>query len=100
MRAADDLARGVVQALLAALDDPELAARVAERLEPHLSAPATGDQDRWMGTAEAARYLGLTVNAVHRLMSDGRLPRHQEVAGGKCWFKRSELDSWRDDGAR
>lgn len=51
--------------------------------------------DGWMTTAEAAVYLGLTVAALHRLTAARTVPFEQDVPGGKCWFKRSDLDDWR-----
>lgn len=71
-----------------------IAERVADRLAAVL-VNAGGNPDRWMTTAEAAAYLGMTPNALHKLTSARKIPFEQEQRGGKCWFKASELDAWR-----
>lgn len=85
------------QALVATLDDAALDA-LAEALAPRLAAitarPAT-TVDGWLTTKEAARYLGMTPNALHKLTAARAIPFEQERPGGKCWFRRSHLDAWR-----
>jgi hypothetical protein len=56
------------------------------------------DADRWLDTREAATYLGLTPNALHKLTAARQIPFAQDVPGGKCWFLRSELSAWRRAG--
>ena len=74
----------------------ELVERVAERVLERLELDAgQADEDRWMGTGDAAAYLGLSANALHKLTAARAVPFEQEVVGGKCWFLRSELDAWR-----
>ncbi len=51
--------------------------------------------DGWMGTREAAVYLGLSMYALRRLMADRAVPFEQSVPGGKGWFSRGDLDLWR-----
>ena len=88
----------LVSALLTELDDdaldalaerlaPRLVGRIGRRLEPEV------DADRWMTTADAARYLGLTRKRVYDLTSmralepdgrDGRTPL----------FRRDTLDAY------
>ena len=85
--------------LALALDDDaldrladELAERTAVRLAnrlPHAEA------DRWMKTREAAEYLGLTVSGLHKLTAARAVPFAQEGPGCRCWFRKSELDAWR-----
>jgi excisionase family DNA binding protein len=65
---------------------------VLERLEPL-------DADRWMDAGDAAAYLGLTRNALHKLTARRGIPFAQDATGGKCWFQKSELDAWRRGGA-
>jgi excisionase family DNA binding protein len=81
-----------VGAALARTDD--LAEVIAARVAIHV-ADLLPIADGWMSTAQAARYLGLSVTALHKLTSARRIPFAQDAPGGKCWFKRSELDSWR-----
>jgi excisionase family DNA binding protein len=66
--------------------------RLAGRLGPYLAYAAT---DRWMTTDEAALYLALTRNALHKLTAARAIPFTQDCRGGKLYFKRSELDAWR-----
>lgn len=76
-----------IVAELLALPDHQLAP-LAERLMPH---------DEWMGTDAAAAYLGITPAALRtRVGRTGPhpIPVHQERAGGRLAFKRSELDAW------
>lgn len=69
-----------------------IAARVVEQLAPLLR-HAGGDG--WITTREAADYLSMSVPALHRLTSAREVPFVQDAPGGKCWFKRSDLDLWR-----
>jgi excisionase family DNA binding protein len=93
---------GLAAALVDALDDAALE-RLLARLGPRLLelvAARLGDrgEDRWLSTREAAEYLGLTPNALHKLTAARVVPFSQEQAGGKLWFLRSELDAWRRGG--
>jgi excisionase family DNA binding protein len=73
-----------------AIDD--LAERVAELVAERIGAP---DDDRWLTTPEAARHLGLSVDAVHKLTAARKVPFAQDAPGARCYFKRSDLDAWR-----
>jgi len=93
----------LVSALLTELDDDALdalAERLAPRLEARLARSSQPDADRWMTTAEAAGYLGMTANALHKLTATRAIPFSQDAPGARCYFKRSDLDRWRDSGAR
>jgi excisionase family DNA binding protein len=81
------------RALLEQLDRNDLE-QLAELLAPHLTATTASD-DRWLTTAEAALHLGLSVHALHRLTAARRVPFTQHAPGGRCYFRRSELDAWR-----
>ena len=89
----------LASALLSALDEDALA-ELAGKLAPYLPQPVTVDEDRWMNSRDAAAYLGLTPNALKKLTAARRVPFEQDVAGGKCWFLKSELDVWRRAGGR
>jgi hypothetical protein len=69
-----------------------VAARVLERLE------GVQDGDRWLDAKQAADYLGLSINALHKLTAARQLPVEQEAPGHKLWFRRSQLDHWRSGG--
>jgi excisionase family DNA binding protein len=84
------------RALVEALDDEALAL-LAERLEPHTRG-ASADVDNWLDARAAAAYLGISVDALHKLAAARRLPFEQEGPGRKLYFRRSELDAWRRGG--
>lgn len=82
-------------AILGALDDDDLAAlidlawpKIAERLP----APA---EDGWLDSHAAARYLGVSRNALHKLSAARAIPCEQGGPGCKLWFRRCDLDAWR-----
>lgn len=79
---ADERARGELLALLADV----------------VPAPADAVADGWMTTGQAAEYLGITKDALYKLTSARRVPFEQDCEGGRCFFKRSELDAWRRSG--
>ena len=97
--AADTLAAAIV----AGLDDDALDA-LAERLAPRLESRfgqgpgAKAGADRWMTTAEAAAYVGMSTNGIHKLTSARQVPFVQDAPGCRCYFRRSELDAWRQNG--
>ena len=86
--------------IVASLDGPALDALadlLAPKLEQRLK-PAATAHDGWLDTKRAAAYLGLSVNALHKLTAARLIPFEQEGPGCKCWFKPSELDAWRESG--
>lgn len=88
-------------AIVARLDDAVLDA-LAERLAPRLEARlarqpgAEVRTDRWMTTAEAADHLGVTPNTLHKLTAARTIPFSQDSPGCRCYFRRSDLDRWRN----
>lgn len=91
MNAVSPLARAVLDALNSeALD--ELARVLAPRLAGLLD---TSTDDGWIDAKAAAIYVGLTPAALYRHTAARTIPFEQDCPGGKCWFKRSELDAWR-----
>ena len=83
----------LARALLDDLDDDALT-HLAARLAPFLPA-ATRVEDGWLDTAGAATYLGITRNALHKATAARAIPFEQASHGGKCWFRRADLDAWR-----
>ncbi len=86
-------------AIIGSLDDPALDA-LADLLTPKLEARLNPVpiEDGWLDAKRAAAYVGLSVNALHKLTAERAIPFEQEGPGCKCWFKRSELDEWRRAG--
>lgn len=66
-----------------------LAARVAELI----SVPAEGG---WLDAPAAAQYLGISTTALHKLTSARELVFSQAVPGGRCYFRRADLDAYRE----
>jgi excisionase family DNA binding protein len=83
----------LARALLDDLGPDELAA-LADRLAPFMR-PSTIVDDGWLDTKAAAAHLGVSVHAIHRLTRERKIPFNQAGAGAKCWFRRSDLDAWR-----
>lgn len=81
---------------LSADDVERIARRVAELLRPELRPSATS-ADRWLTTAEAAEHLGLTLHALRHLVARRAIPYSQERPGARQFFKRTDLDRWRDE---
>ncbi len=91
-----DLAIAVVDSL-----DDEALDLLARKLAPRLISHLPGDRqiDPWLSAGDAARHLGLTLNAIHKLTAARTIPFEQEGPGCKLWFRRSELDRWRQGGS-
>lgn len=51
----------------------------------------TEENDRWMTTAEAARYLKIEIGSFYNLLSQGKIPYYKLQTQNR--FLRSELDS-------
>jgi hypothetical protein len=91
----------LAQALVEALDDSALdvlAARLAPRLAARSEEAPPRSEDVWWIAAQAATYLGLSVNALHKLTAARMIPFEHEGPGCKLYFRRSELDAWRRAG--
>jgi excisionase family DNA binding protein len=88
-------------ALIDALDDlalDELADLLAPRIAARTIRAALGSEDKWLTTAEAARYLGVSTNALHEFTAAKTIPFEQDGPYCTLFFRRSELDEWRQAG--
>ncbi len=74
-----------------------LADTLAEKLAERLF--RLGAEDAWLTSAEAAKYLAMPISTLRKLTAAGSIPFSQDVVGGRCYFKRSELDRWRREGS-
>lgn len=72
-----------------------LAEAVAERVVSRLERDWSHQPDGWLTSHEAADYLGLSLDALHKLTSARTVPFSQDAPGAKLWFLRSDLDAWR-----
>lgn len=68
-----------------------LSERIAARL-PQSPDPEIG----WLATPDAAAYLGISTTALHKLTSARLLAFSQSAPGGRCFFRRADLDAYRE----
>lgn len=80
----------------AALD--QLADRLAARLLSRF--PERQGEDGWLDATAAASYLGISTTALHKLTSARRLTFSQSAPGGRCYFRRADLDAYREQGMK
>ena len=74
-----------------------LAERVFQRVAVLAGGGPGNSDDGWLNSREAVRYLGLTsLHALHKLTAARQVPFVQERPGARCWFRRSDLDRWRE----
>ncbi len=74
-----------------------MARRVVELLREHDATDADGS---WLDSAEAARYLGVSRDTLRKLAAAGQMPSEQDGPRCKRYFRRSDLDAWRQGGGR
>jgi excisionase family DNA binding protein len=74
---------------------PDDLEQLAERLAPFLRPAPAPAEDGWLTTKQAAGYLGITANALHKLTAERSIPFSQSAPGARCFFRRSDLDEWR-----
>lgn len=74
-----------------------LAEVVADKVAARL--PQEAAEDGWMTSEEAASYLAVPISTLRKLTAAGSIPFSQDVPGGRCYFKRAELDRWRTENA-
>lgn len=74
-----------------------LAERVFQRVASLAGAAPATVEDGWLNSRDAVRYLGLTsLHALHKLTAARQVPFVQDRPGARCWFRRSDLDRWRE----
>jgi excisionase family DNA binding protein len=85
-----------VEMLVAQLAD-RVAAMVVDRLG---SADKASAADEWFDSRHAAEYLGVHRDTLRKLAAERAIPSEQDGPGCKLYFRRSELDAWRQAGGR
>lgn len=56
-------------------------------------------RDGWLDAKAAAAYLGFaSAHPLHKLTARREIAFSQDATGGKCWFRRSDLDAYRLQG--
>ncbi|MFN8204578.1 MAG: helix-turn-helix domain-containing protein [Solirubrobacteraceae bacterium] len=82
-------------AITVEIPDEEIERVVARAVARVLDERAPAD-DGWLASGQAAAYLGLpSTNALHKLTAARKIAFEQDKRGGKCWFRRSDLDAYR-----
>lgn len=69
-----------------------LADRVLDRLRP------ASDADPWLSLADAAEHLGLHRDTLRKHAKAGLISFEQEAPGCRIFFRRADLDAWRQAG--
>jgi excisionase family DNA binding protein len=89
---------GPLQIVLTLTDEQldQITALVSERVVGLLAHQAQAPADDWLTTKQAAAHLGMTPNALHKLTSARTIRFTQDRPGSRCWFRRSDLDAWRE----
>lgn len=72
---------------------PTLLEAIAQRAAEIIG---TAADDRWLDAKSAAEHLAVPVSTLHKLSAAREVPFSQDAPGGKLYFKRSQLDAWRE----
>jgi excisionase family DNA binding protein len=72
-----------------------LADLVVDRLTDRAAASGNRPADDWMDAREAAIHLGIHRDTLRKLAAQRAVPVHQDGPGCKLYFRRHELDDWR-----
>ena len=78
----------------------KLAARVAAAVLEHLGRASNDEPEKWLDSRTAAEYLDVHRDTLRKLAAERAIPVHQDGRGCKLFFRRSDLDEWRDRGGR
>jgi excisionase family DNA binding protein len=84
----------VLDQLLAHIAD-RLAAAITDRLAISDNRP-----DEWLDSRHAADFLGVHRDTLRKLAAERAIPSEQDGPGCKLYFRRSDLDAWRNGGGR
>lgn len=87
------------ESIIEALVD-HLADRLAAALVARFGSEQSGQQDEWLDSRQAAKYLGLHRDTLRRLAASRAIPAEQDGRGCKLFFRREALDEWRRAGGR
>ena len=95
-RSADHVAEmGTVFGQLIGQLAEQVAAVVLERLSSN--EPTSDD---WLDCRHAAEYLGVHRDTLRKLAAERAIPSEQDGPGCKLYFRRADLDAWRQGGGR
>jgi excisionase family DNA binding protein len=85
--------------LLEALIDGS-ASRVAAAVATKLPAVEEAPAGEWLDSRTAAAYLGIHRDTLRKLAAERTIPAHQDGPRCKLFFRRCDLDEWRQRGGR
>lgn len=85
--------------MLDALID-DVVERVASAVVQQLTAGRDQAIGEWLDSRTAADYLGVHRDTLRKLAAERTIPAHQDGPGCKLFFRRSDLDRWRQAGGR
>ncbi len=85
--------------LVEALID-DIAERVAASVAAKLADIDGASTPEWLDSRDAADYLGVHRDTLRKLAAERAIPTHQDGPGCKLFFRRSDLDEWRQSGGR
>ena len=81
----------------------EFIAALADRVATRLAEQASGvcdDLGEWFDSRHAAEYLGIHRDTLRKLAAERAIPCEQDGPGCKLYFRRTDLDAWRQSGGR
>ena len=85
--------------LVEALID-DIAERVATSIAAKLADVDGASTAEWLDSRDAADYLGVHRDTLRKLAAARAIPSHQDGPGCKLFFRRPDLDEWRQRGGR
>jgi hypothetical protein len=92
------MSNALAQAIVDALRTDDVALDALRSLIS-VEAPSPPETDAWMTARAAAAYLGFSsVHPLHKLTAERAIPFAQDAPGCRLYFRRSELDAWREAG--
>jgi excisionase family DNA binding protein len=72
-----------------------VAERIAAAVVAQIATAAPGNQDEWLDSRRAAKYLGVHRDTLRKLAAERAIPAEQDGPGCKLYFRRADLDKWR-----
>jgi excisionase family DNA binding protein len=79
----------------------QLAERVAALVVDRLSCVNNQEaKEEWFDSRHAARYLGVHRDTLRKLAAERTIPSEQDGPGCKLYFRRSDLEAWRQGAGR
>jgi excisionase family DNA binding protein len=81
----------------------QLLDHIADRLAAVITARLVVSDNRldeWFDSRHAAEYLGVHRDTLRKLAAERAIPSEQDGPGCKLYFRRSDLDAWRNGGGR